>query len=153
MGLRCQSVLENNWKNLWLALVFWSDPGLQHLQIVQSKTSTLNVSFICYHFMYQSSHLIPCICNTSSSSSHQRETPEQQCRVDVHGFPTQANIMKVISYIICILKVDLSKYDHHFAIKLTFNCKSHDLKMCTISKSKQLPILLIMHLMFMIGLN
>ena len=54
---------------------------------------------------------------------------------------------------VCIFKVALSKYDHHLAIKGTFNCENHDLKMCKISKIEQLPILQIIHLISMIGLK
>ena len=91
--------------------------------------------------------------------------PEKQYGVDKHGFPTQATVINYVSTAstqyfinkydedISNLKVALSKYDHHFAIKLTFNCENHDLKICKVSKSEQLPILQIVHLIFMIGLK
>ena len=54
---------------------------------------------------------------------------------------------------VSILKVALSKYDYHSAIKLAFNCENHDSKMCKISQSEQLSILQMMHLIFMTGLK
>ena len=49
---------------------------------------------------------------------------------------------------ICILKGALSKYNYHFGFIQTFNCKNQDLKMFKILNAEQLPILQIVHLIF-----
>ena len=63
-----------------------------------------------------------------------------------HGF--QCASINKCDTVICNLKGALSKYENHFAINETFNCKSQDLKMFNILNAEQLPILQIVQLIF-----
>ena len=54
---------------------------------------------------------------------------------------------------ICNLNGALSKYKDCFAIKDKFNCKIQDLKMFNIFNAEQLPILQIVHLIFLNSLD